>query len=233
MPYNTTAIPPRKEVTGQSVLPVARVKKILAQDQDINTCSANAAFIISMATVRPTPTPQPSQHTHPSQELFVQHLANEAQNAAKMDRKPRRNIQYKDMGTSPPPSPPHASLTPPANAVAHNDHLEFLEDLIPRTTPFKKVKASAAATRAQMSTDQAQDGKKQTKINAAAAAAAAAASSAAAGPSSSKKRASSSAALNGINGHDTSSDDPNAQLQLEMRQAAATRDTDGDVNMAG
>ncbi|KAH7353666.1 histone-fold-containing protein [Plectosphaerella cucumerina] len=199
MPYNTTAIPPRKEVTGQSVLPVARVKKILAQDQDINTCSANAAFIISMAT-----------------ELFVQHLANEAQNAAKMDRKPRRNIQYKDM----------------ANAVAHNDHLEFLEDLIPRTTPFKKVKASAAATRAQMSTDQAQDGKKQTKINAAAAAAAAAASSAVAG-SSSKKRASSSAALNGINGHDTSSDDPNAQLQLEMRQAAATRDTDGDVNMAG
>lgn len=81
MPYNTTAIPPRKEVTGQSVLPVARVKKILAQDQDINTCSANAAFIISMAT-----------------ELFIQHLANEAQNAAKADRKPRRNIQYKDMG---------------------------------------------------------------------------------------------------------------------------------------
>ncbi|RBQ95518.1 hypothetical protein VDGD_00537 [Verticillium dahliae] len=52
MPYNTTAIPPRKEVTGQPALPLARVKKIIAQDPDISICSSNAAFIITVATAR-------------------------------------------------------------------------------------------------------------------------------------------------------------------------------------
>ncbi|EGY13855.1 uncharacterized protein VDAG_00537 [Verticillium dahliae VdLs.17] len=112
MPYNTTAIPPRKEVTGQPALPLARVKKIIAQDPDISICSSNAAFIIT--------------------EMFIQHLANEAHNQAKLDRKPRRNVQYKDL----------------ANAVAHNDNLEFLEDVIPKTTTYKKIKGQAQATRA-------------------------------------------------------------------------------------
>ncbi|KAG7114168.1 Exocyst complex component exo84 like protein [Verticillium longisporum] len=80
MPYNTTAIPPRKEVTGQPALPLARVRKIIAQDPDISICSSNAAFIITVAT-----------------EMFIQHLANEAHNQAKLDRKPRRNVQYKDL----------------------------------------------------------------------------------------------------------------------------------------
>jgi hypothetical protein len=30
--------------------------------------------------------------------MFIQHLASEAQNMAKTERKPRRNIQYKDLG---------------------------------------------------------------------------------------------------------------------------------------
>ena len=67
MPYNTTAIPPRRDVTGQTQLPckshdsrqghsmltvtVARVKKIIALDQDIAMCSNNAAFVITIATV--------------------------------------------------------------------------------------------------------------------------------------------------------------------------------------
>lgn len=69
MPYNTTAIPPRKEVTGQTQLPrecyepvsllrtvadpgpVTRVKKIIAVDPDITVCSNNAAFVITLATV--------------------------------------------------------------------------------------------------------------------------------------------------------------------------------------
>jgi hypothetical protein len=70
MPYNTTAIPPRKEVTGQTQLPcrlliallrslilqltpplVTRVKKIVAVDPDIAICSNNAAFAITLATV--------------------------------------------------------------------------------------------------------------------------------------------------------------------------------------
>ncbi|KAJ3531014.1 hypothetical protein NM208_g9067 [Fusarium decemcellulare] len=81
MPYNTTAIPPRKEPTGQTQLPLSRVKKIIAQDSDIGICSNNAAFVITLAA-----------------EMFVQHLAEESHTQAKLDRKPRRNIQYKDVG---------------------------------------------------------------------------------------------------------------------------------------
>lgn len=70
MPYNTTAIPPRKEATGTNQLPckhnnfsnlkyilttiVSRVKKIIALDSDINICSNNAAFVITVATVKLT-----------------------------------------------------------------------------------------------------------------------------------------------------------------------------------
>lgn len=118
MPYNTTAIPPRKEVTGQAQLPLSRVKKIIAQDQDINICSNNAAFVITLAT-----------------EMFIQHLAGEGLNMAKLERKPRRNIQYKDL----------------ANAVSHQDNLQFLEDIIPKTVSYKQIKAHAAATRASLS----------------------------------------------------------------------------------
>lgn len=32
--------------------------------------------------------------------MFVQYLTGEAQNMTKLERKPRRNIQYKDMGKS-------------------------------------------------------------------------------------------------------------------------------------
>ena len=39
-------------------------------------------------------------HTR-AQELFVQYLTGEAQNMTKLERKPRRNIQYKDMGETP------------------------------------------------------------------------------------------------------------------------------------
>lgn len=84
MPYNTTAIPPRKEVTGQTQLPrksshphalhthsdhppVTRVKKIIAVDPDVNICSNNAAFVITIATVRlPPPTHHPRTPNSPS-----------------------------------------------------------------------------------------------------------------------------------------------------------------------
>ncbi|KAI0022307.1 histone-fold-containing protein [Xylariomycetidae sp. FL0641] len=118
MPYNTTAIPPRKEVTGQTQLPLSRVKKIIAQDEDINICSNNAAFVITLAT-----------------EMFIQYIASEGLNMAKLERKPRRNIQYKDL----------------ANAVSHQDNLQFLEDIVPKTAPYKAIKAQAAARRAELS----------------------------------------------------------------------------------
>lgn len=36
--------------------------------------------------------------------MFVQHLADEALKQAKTEKKPRRNIQYKDIGKRPPGS---------------------------------------------------------------------------------------------------------------------------------
>ncbi|KAI9821870.1 MAG: hypothetical protein M1827_002452 [Pycnora praestabilis] len=107
MPYNITAIPPPEDITGQASLPLARVKRILHLDEDINNCSNNAAFVITVAT-----------------EMFIQYLAEQGHNVVKSERKPRRNIQYKDL----------------ANAVARIDNLEFLSDVIPRTIPYKQYR---------------------------------------------------------------------------------------------
>ncbi|KAL8673401.1 MAG: hypothetical protein Q9168_002191 [Polycauliona sp. 1 TL-2023] len=86
---------------------LARVKRILALDEDINQCSNNGAFVLTVAT-----------------EMFIRYLAEQALNVSKSERKPRRNIQYKDL----------------ANAVARVDNLEFLTDVIPKTTTFREFK---------------------------------------------------------------------------------------------
>ncbi|KAF2771540.1 histone-fold-containing protein, partial [Teratosphaeria nubilosa] len=104
MPYNNTPIAPSKEVTGTVSLPLARVKKIIHADEDIGPCSNNAAFAITLAT-----------------EMFLQHLVEQAYNIVKAERKPRRNIQYRDV----------------ANAVSRVENLEFLSDVVPKTTTMK------------------------------------------------------------------------------------------------
>ncbi|KAL8815197.1 MAG: hypothetical protein Q9223_005644 [Gallowayella weberi] len=80
MPYNNAAIPPSEEVTGSASLPLARVKRILALDEDIHQCSNNGAFVITVAT-----------------EMFI-------------------------------------------SAVSRLDNLEFLSDVIPKTTTFREYK---------------------------------------------------------------------------------------------
>lgn len=177
--------------------------------------------------------------------MFVQHLAAEAHNMAKLERKPRRNVQYKDM----------------ASAVLHHDNLEFLVDVVPKTAPYKQVKAQVAASRA--------------KLNAGPAAAAAASRSdgraedpeaAADMPTGKRSKSKASprrpslAALNGtpaggespvaimVNGtshpvegprapgnsrqsvHVLGDDEPNALSHTESRQA---HHDDGDVDMTG
>ncbi|KAK6524555.1 hypothetical protein TWF281_011460 [Arthrobotrys megalospora] len=109
MPYNTNAIPPKRkrdEWDGTSYLPLARVRKIIKLDDDIDACTPAAAFLISIAA-----------------EEFIWHLAEQAHKMTKVEKKPRKNIQYKDL----------------ANAVARIDNLEFLADVIPRTVPFGKA----------------------------------------------------------------------------------------------
>jgi len=127
-------------------------------------------------------------YAHGLQELFVQYLAEQAHNVVKSERKPRRNIQYRDL----------------ANAVARNDNLEFLSDIVPQTVPYKSVKerkvAAGPATNGEGSVEAGQttlDGKKPM--------------------------------LNGTNGfasHPTAvviddDDEPNAQLEMEIRGAGA------------
>jgi len=175
MPYNTTPIPPPREAAGQAQLPLSRVKKIIALDNDIAMCSNNAAFVITVAT-----------------ELFIQYMAVQGHNVVKSERKPRRNIQYRDL----------------ANAVAHQDNLEFLVDIVPRTVPYKQVKEKKAPSgppailNGEGSTESGQttlDGKAQH--------------------------------MNGTNGfgHERAPDeadaaDPNAQLEMEIRGARTGHD---------
>ena len=58
-------------------------------------------------------------------ELFIAHLASSAHTVVRSERKPRKVIQYKDL----------------AAAVARNENLEFLSDVVPQTVPFKEAKA--------------------------------------------------------------------------------------------
>ncbi|KAJ5279682.1 hypothetical protein N7478_005054 [Penicillium angulare] len=99
------------EITGQSALPISRIKKIIQLDEDIVQCSNNATFVVAMAT-----------------EMFIQYLAEQGHNVVKSERKPRKTVQYKDLAT----------------AVSHIDNLEFLADVIPKTTTYKQFKEKRA-----------------------------------------------------------------------------------------
>jgi hypothetical protein len=51
--------------------------------------------------------------------MFIQHLTEESLKQAKLERKPRRNIQYKDVGKSTSPSEliTYGLLTPPLSSA--------------------------------------------------------------------------------------------------------------------
>ncbi|KAF1832974.1 hypothetical protein BDW02DRAFT_570481 [Decorospora gaudefroyi] len=112
MPYNNTPIAPNKEITGHVSLPLARVQKIIQSDPERLTTSKNAAFAIALAT-----------------EMFIQHLAITTHNVVKTERKPRRNIQYRDVSA----------------AVAKTDNLEFLVDVAPKTATWGSVRKRVEA----------------------------------------------------------------------------------------
>ncbi|QSS58703.1 H2A superfamily domain-containing protein [Histoplasma capsulatum] len=74
-------------------------------------------------------------------EMFIRYLAEQGHNVVKSERKPRRTIQYKDLAT----------------AVSRIDSLEFLADVIPKTTTYKQFKekrAKETANGAGVSTNQ-------------------------------------------------------------------------------
>lgn len=63
---------------------------------------------------------------------MIQHLATTTHNVVKAERKPRRNIQYRDV----------------SGAVSKTDNLEFLVDVVPRTTTFGAYRKRKAAEEA-------------------------------------------------------------------------------------
>ena len=171
---------------------MSRIKRIIAQDQDIAICSNNAAFVITLAA-----------------EMFIQHLAEESHTQAKVDTKPRRNIQYKDV----------------ANAVARQDNLEFLEDVVPKTVPYKTIKNAKNANPKPAAAER---------------------------PVTANGTANPTAAVQEspsiVNGDAAfavrpptrdrivvpeETQDPSEQLELEMRQARGTGGHDDDVQMTG
>lgn len=107
---------------------MARVKRIIMSDEDIQTCSTNAAFLISIATVGLDLIP--IIHIFVlivltlNQEMFVRYLTEQAHIVVRSEKKPRRAVHYKDL----------------AAAVARVDNLEFLNDIIPRTVQYKDIK---------------------------------------------------------------------------------------------
>jgi DNA polymerase epsilon subunit 4 len=66
-----------KEV-GTTMFPIARVKRIIKSDKDLEMMSAEATFLISVAT-----------------EYFVKHFMEEGYTKARLEK--RRIINYKDM----------------------------------------------------------------------------------------------------------------------------------------
>jgi DNA polymerase epsilon subunit 4 len=56
--------------------------------------------------------------------MFIQHLATTTHNVVKAERKPRRNIQYRDV----------------SSAIAKTDNLEFAVDVVPKTMLFKEAR---------------------------------------------------------------------------------------------
>lgn len=61
--------------------------------------------------------------------MMIQHLAVTTHNVVKAERKPRRNIQYRDV----------------SGAVSKTDNLEFLVDVVPKTTQYGAFRKKRAA----------------------------------------------------------------------------------------
>ncbi|KAB2110265.1 hypothetical protein AG0111_0g291 [Alternaria gaisen] len=132
MPYNNTPIAPNKEITGHVSLPLARVQKIIQADPERITTSKNAAFAIALAT-----------------EMFIQHLAQTTHNVVKAERKPRRNIQYRDV----------------SSAIAKTDNLEFLVDVAPKTSTWGTVKKKLEEKEKEDAKKKDKDGQKDGVVN--------------------------------------------------------------------
>lgn len=108
------------------------MQKIIQADPERITTSKNAAFAIALAT-----------------EMFIQHLATTTHNVVKAERKPRRNIQYRDV----------------SSAISKTDNLEFLVDVAPKTSTWGTVKKKMEEKEKEDAKKKEKDGKKDGAVN--------------------------------------------------------------------
>ncbi len=138
-----------------------------------------------------------------------------------------------------------------ANAVARQDNLEFLEDVVPKTIPFKNVKSSSLMTQARLrgdiqtgddstvsaslrplSSSHATDSANRTTTNGDALINGDAALSFLQSPAQRDRQAARAAAAAAAQQAEAE-EDPSSQLETEMRQAHNGANHDGDVDMTG
>ncbi|CAG8590385.1 7991_t:CDS:2 [Gigaspora margarita] len=68
-------------ITGTTVLPIARVKRIIKEDDEITMCAADATFVIAVAA-----------------ELFVGHFVKQGLEKANVEK--RKNVLYRDLANA-------------------------------------------------------------------------------------------------------------------------------------
>lgn len=92
--------------------------------------------------------------------------------------------------------------------MSNLEHLEFLQDVVPKTAPYKRIKDQAADTRSKLRVDKfAEDGGTANGAR--------------------KPPLANGSSVNGVmNSRDDQSEDPNDQLEMEMRQAEQDQDVD-------
>ncbi|CAG8669003.1 14275_t:CDS:2 [Cetraspora pellucida] len=73
---------PTSPITGTTVLPIARVKRIIKEDDEVTMCAADATFVIAVAA-----------------ELFIGHFVKQGLEQANSEK--RRNVLYQDLGVVP------------------------------------------------------------------------------------------------------------------------------------
>ncbi|KAK9458803.1 uncharacterized protein V1516DRAFT_656830 [Lipomyces oligophaga] len=69
------------EITGQSSLPLSRIKKLIKLDDEVRACASSAAFAVTIAT-----------------EMFIQYLCDQSLHMSRSEK--RKTLHYKDIANA-------------------------------------------------------------------------------------------------------------------------------------
>ncbi|CAG8743962.1 31505_t:CDS:2 [Racocetra persica] len=101
---------PTSPITGTTVLPIARVKRIIKEDDEITMCAADATFVIAVAA-----------------ELFIGHFVKQGLERANAEK--RKNVLYQDL----------VLFNSQTNIVVAANATSNCLDVVPQTCKFEKA----------------------------------------------------------------------------------------------